>query len=174
MELELVRNERNKLRIGGLALGGINGVAKEALQGIQVSPVPGHFDGMADGTLHPGRRGLEGFRHLGVQNFRDSVDHIHIVDGDDDGFAQVLVALDVGRHADLVDVWLPPHRGFCRQFIALFVAQHTYGLLGCSISIVNSNFLVKFETNEHLKKVFSEQIKLFYAKSSHDNLMCEL
>ena len=63
---------------------------------------------MADGPLHPAGGGLEGLGDLGVQYFRDGVDHIHVVDGNDDGFPQVLVALDVGRDAD--------------QFIALFMA----------------------------------------------------
>ena len=58
---------------------------------------------MADGPLHPAGGGLEGLGHLGVQYLGDGVDHIHIVDGDDDGLPQVLVALDVGGDTDLVD-----------------------------------------------------------------------
>ena len=55
---------------------------------------------MADGTLHSGWRGLECFCHLRVQYLGDGIDHIHVVNGDDDGFAQVLVTLDMGRNTD--------------------------------------------------------------------------
>ena len=58
---------------------------------------------MADGTFYSGRGGLECLCHLGVQYFGDGIDDIHIVDGDDDGFPQVLIALDVGGNADFVD-----------------------------------------------------------------------
>ena len=58
---------------------------------------------MADGTLHTAGGGLEGLRHLGVQYLGDGVDHVHVVYGDDDGFPQILVALDMGGDADFVD-----------------------------------------------------------------------
>ena len=32
-------------------------------------------------------RGLECFRHLGIQYLGDGVDYVHIVDGDDDGLS---------------------------------------------------------------------------------------
>ena len=55
---------------------------------------------MSDGPLHSGRGGLECFCHLGVEHLGDGIDDIHIVNGDDDGLPQVLVALDVGGDAD--------------------------------------------------------------------------
>ena len=58
---------------------------------------------MADGTLHPAGGRPEGFRHLGIQHLRDGVDYVHVVYRDDDGLPQILVALDVGGNADLVD-----------------------------------------------------------------------
>ena len=74
LELQFICDEGDELGIGGLALGVGHGVAEKALQGIQIPPIPGHLDGMADGALHPGGRGLECFRHLGVQYLRDGVD----------------------------------------------------------------------------------------------------
>ena len=71
--MQLVSNKGDKFRIGRFTLCIGNRVTKEALQGIQVSPVPGYFDGMADGPLHPGRGGLEGFCHLGVEYLGDGV-----------------------------------------------------------------------------------------------------
>ena len=73
LKLELVRNQGDELRIGGLALGIGNGVAEEPLQRIQITPVPGDFDGMANGSLHSGGRGLEGLCHLGIQHLGDGV-----------------------------------------------------------------------------------------------------
>ena len=58
---------------------------------------------MADGALDAGRGGAEALGDLGVEDLGDGVDHVHVLDGEDDGLAQVLVTLDVGGHADLVD-----------------------------------------------------------------------
>ena len=99
LQLELVCDEGDKFRIGGFPLGIADRITEEPLEGVQIASVPGHFDGMADGTLYPGRGGLEGLRHLGVQDFRDGIDHIHVVHGDDNGLPQILVTLDVGRNA---------------------------------------------------------------------------
>ena len=58
---------------------------------------------MADGSFHSGRRSLECFRHLWVQYLRNGIDHIHIINSNDNGFSQILIALDVRRHTDLMD-----------------------------------------------------------------------
>ena len=55
---------------------------------------------MTDGPLYPGWGGAEGFGYLRVEDLCDGVDHDHVVDGDDDGLPQVLVALDVGGDTD--------------------------------------------------------------------------
>ena len=68
LELELVSNQGDKFRVGGLALGVGYGVAEEPLQGVQISPIPGYLDGMTEGLFDTGWGGLEGFHHLGIQN----------------------------------------------------------------------------------------------------------
>ena len=73
LKLELVRNQGDELRIGGLALGVAYGVAKELLQGVQISPIPGYLDGVADGPLHSTWRGAEGFGDLRVQYLGDGI-----------------------------------------------------------------------------------------------------
>ena len=73
LQLELVCNQRNKFRISRFSLGIADSIPKESLQCIQVASVPGHFDGMADGTLHSGRGGLECFCQLRVQYLGDGV-----------------------------------------------------------------------------------------------------
>ena len=103
MQLELVCNKRNKFRIRGLSLGIADGIAEKSLQSVQVASVPGYLDGMADGTLHAAGCGLECFCHLRVKHLGDGIDHIHVVDGNDDSFPQVLITLDVSGDTDLVD-----------------------------------------------------------------------
>ena len=73
LQLKLICNKRYKFRIRRLSLGIADGIAEKSLECVQVSSVPGHFDGMADGTLHSGRGGLEGFCHLGVQYLGDGI-----------------------------------------------------------------------------------------------------
>ena len=73
LQLELVRDEGDELRIGGLAFRIGNRVSEEPLEGVQVAPVPGYLDGVADGPLHTAGGGLEGFRHLGVQDLGDGI-----------------------------------------------------------------------------------------------------
>ena len=101
--MKLICNKGDEFGIRGFSFGIADGIAEKSLQRIQIASVPGYFDSMADGPLHSAGGGLEGLRHLGVEYFGDGVDHIHVVDGNDDGFPQVLVALDVGGNTDLVD-----------------------------------------------------------------------
>ena len=71
--MKLVSDQCDKFRIRGFSLGIADGVAEEPLERIQVASVPGNFDGMADGTLHSGRGGLECLGHLRVQYLGDGV-----------------------------------------------------------------------------------------------------
>ena len=73
LKLELVRNQGDELRIGGLSFGVADRVAEEPLQGVQIAPIPRHFDGMADGSFHPGRGSLEGFGYLRIQHLGDGI-----------------------------------------------------------------------------------------------------
>ena len=73
LKLELVRDEGDELRIGGLSFGVAHRIPKEPLQCIQIPPVPGNFDGVADGPLHPAGGGAEGFGYLRIQYLRNGV-----------------------------------------------------------------------------------------------------
>ena len=66
LKLQFVCDKGDELRIRGFSLGVTDRISEKSLQRIQISSVPGHFDGMADSPFHSGRRGLECFRHLGV------------------------------------------------------------------------------------------------------------
>ena len=127
LQLKPVRNERNELTIGGLSLGVADGVAEEALQGVQVAPVPGHFDGVADGPLYPAGSGLEGFGYLGVEDLGDGVRGLSAHAG---GFQR---------------------RRKRRGFIAFFIVPYSTALRGVVSIIAYSNFIVKFQPNKHLK-----------------------
>ena len=76
LELELVCNQCNKLRIGGLALGITDRIPKESLQRIQIASVPSYFNGVADGSFDSAGRGLKGLCHLRIQNLGDCVDGV--------------------------------------------------------------------------------------------------
>ena len=73
LQLQAVGDEGDEFGICRFALGVADGVAEEALEVVQVAPVPGHFDGMPNGALDSRGRGLECFRHLGVQYLGDGV-----------------------------------------------------------------------------------------------------
>ena len=100
LQLQFISNQGDELRICGFSFGVADRVPKEALKGIQITSVPGYFDGVTDSSFYTAGGGLEGFCHLGVQNLGDGVDDVHVVDGDNDGLPQILVALDVGGNAD--------------------------------------------------------------------------
>ena len=73
LKLQFVCNLGNKFGFRWLALRIADGIAEEPLERIQIPSVPGHFDGMADGTLHSGRGGLECLGHLRVQYLGDGI-----------------------------------------------------------------------------------------------------
>ena len=73
LKLQFVSDQGDELTVRGFSLGIADGVAEKSLQSIQIPSVPGHFNGMADSPLYSGRRGLEGFHHLGVQHLGDGI-----------------------------------------------------------------------------------------------------
>lgn len=73
LKLQFVRNQGNKLRVRGFSLGIGHRIAEEPLQGIQIPPIPGHLDGMADGSLHSRRRGAEVFGYLRIEHLGNGV-----------------------------------------------------------------------------------------------------
>ena len=73
LELQPVSDKRDELTIRRLSLGIAHGIPKEPLQGIQIAPIPGYLDGVANRPLHPAGGRSEGFRYLGIEYLRDGV-----------------------------------------------------------------------------------------------------
>ena len=73
LKLQFVSDQGDELTIRGFSLGIADGIAEKSLQRIQITSVPGNFDGMADGPLYPAGGGLECFCHLGVQYLGDGI-----------------------------------------------------------------------------------------------------
>ena len=92
----LVSYHRNELAVGWFSAQVMDGVAEVAVEGVHVSPVPCHLDGVADGALHPAGGGAVFLGDFRVQALGHSVDILRLVHGEQDGIPQELVALDVG------------------------------------------------------------------------------
>ena len=95
----LVSDHRNKLAVGGFSAQVMDGVAKIAVEGVHITPVPCHLNGVADGALHPAGGGAVFLGDFRVQTLGHGVDILRLVHGEQDGIPQELVALDVGGHA---------------------------------------------------------------------------
>ena len=70
---DYVGNPGDELTIRRLSLGIAHRIPKEPLQGVQIPPIPGYLDGVANRPLHPAGGRSEGFRYLGIQHLRDGV-----------------------------------------------------------------------------------------------------
>ena len=65
----LISYHRDELRVGRLTPQVMDGIAEVAIEGIHVSPVPCHLDGVADSALHTAGGGtvflaISGYRRL--------------------------------------------------------------------------------------------------------------
>ena len=128
--MQPVSDQGDELRIRGLPLGIADGIPEEALQGIQVPSIPGHFNCVANGPLYPTWRCLKGLGNLGIQDLRDGVRGLSAHAG---GFQE---------------------RRNRKGFIAFFIVPYSTALRGVASIIAYSNFIVKFQPNKHLKLQF--------------------
>ena len=76
----------------------MDSVTEVAVQGIHITPVPRHLDGMADGALHAAGGGAVFLGDFRVQALGHGIDVIRFIHRQEDGVPQELVALDVGRN----------------------------------------------------------------------------
>ena len=87
----LISYHRNELRVGGLTPQVVDGIAEVAIEGIHISPVPRHLDGVADGALHPAGGGAVFLCDFRVQPLCHRVDVLRLVHGEQNGIPQELV-----------------------------------------------------------------------------------
>ena len=87
----LISYHRNELAVGGFAAQVMDGIAKVAIEGIHISPVPCHLDGVADGALHAAGGGAVFLGDFRVQALGHGVDVLRLVHGEQDGIPQELV-----------------------------------------------------------------------------------
>ena len=83
LQLQPVGDQGDELGVCGLSLGVAHSVAEEALQSVQIAPVPGYLDGVSYGPLHSRRGGAKGLGNLGVKDLGDG---IRVPDGPRRGF----------------------------------------------------------------------------------------
>ena len=87
----LISYHRDELRVGGFAAQVMDGIAKVAIEGIHISPVPCHLDGVADGALYAAGGGTVFLGDFRVQALCHGVDVLRFVHGEQDGIPQELV-----------------------------------------------------------------------------------
>ena len=87
----LISYHRDELAVGRLTAQVVDGIAKVAIEGIHISPVPRNLDGMADGALHPAGRGAVALGDFRVQALGHRVDILRLVHREQDGVPQKLV-----------------------------------------------------------------------------------
>ena len=86
-----VSYHRDELRVRWFSAQVMDGIAKVAVEGIHVSPVPRNLDGVADGPLHPAGGSAVFLGDFRVQALGHGVDILRLVHGEQDGIPQELV-----------------------------------------------------------------------------------
>ena len=69
----------------------MDGIAKVAVEGVHVSPIPCHLDGVADGALHTAGSGAVFLGDFWIEPLGHGVDVLRLVHGEQDGIPQELV-----------------------------------------------------------------------------------
>ena len=124
LKAKFVGNHGDKLTVGRLAAGAVNGVSEIGVQNIYVSAVPSHLYGMANGALYSGTGGIILLGHTGIQLLCHCIDDFRILYGHHDRISQIMVTFYMSRNADLVKDFrdLDPERrigGFAFKMFAL-------------------------------------------------------
>ena len=81
----------DELTVGGFTAQVMDGIAEVTVEGIHISPIPCHLDGMADGALHAAGGSAVFLGDFRVQALGHSVDILRLVHGEQDGIPHELV-----------------------------------------------------------------------------------
>ena len=87
----LIGYHRDELTVGGFSAQVMDGIAEVAIEGIHVSPVPCHLDGVADSALHTAGGGTVFLGDFRVQALGHGVNILRLVHGEQNGVPQELV-----------------------------------------------------------------------------------
>ena len=102
LESEIIGDHGDEFGICGLASVVLNCVAEVGIEGIDVAAIPRDLDGVADSSLDAARGGLILLCDARVENFRNAVDYVAVVDREENCGAEILIALDMRGHSDLM------------------------------------------------------------------------
>ena len=91
IQADLIADHCDELAVRGFSSQVVDGIAKVAVQGIHIAAVPGDFNSVADGALHPAGGGAVALGDLRVQALGHGVDVLRLVHGEQDGIPQELV-----------------------------------------------------------------------------------
>ena len=102
LEAELVGDHRNKFAVRRLATGIMYRISEIGIQDVHVAAVPCDLDRVPNRTLDARARCLILLCNARVKLLCDGIDDFRLLDCHDDRVPQIVVTLDVGGNADLV------------------------------------------------------------------------
>lgn len=100
---EPIRDQRDKLAVGRLIVQRADVLAEGLVQRVDAPAVPRHLDGMANRAFHLAGRRAEAVGNAGIKLLGDAPHQLRVIHHHAHRLAQILIALDVGGDADLVD-----------------------------------------------------------------------
>ena len=116
---EIIRDHRNELAICGLSSVILNSIPKVTIERIHVAPIPRDLDGVAYRTLDTACGGLVLLCYRRVKYLCNAIYNVTILNREQDGSAEILVALDVCGDSFAL---------FFTGFIALFIGVNSWCL----------------------------------------------
>ena len=102
LQSQLVGDHGDEFAVGGLAPAPLDGVAEVAVQHLYVASVPRHLDRVAYRSFDARGSRFVFLRDSGVELLCHGVDDLGLLDGQDDGVTQIMVAFDMGGDSYLV------------------------------------------------------------------------
>ena len=148
LKLQFVSDKCDEFRVGRLTFCIADSIPKKSLQSVQITSVPGDFDGVADGPLHTAGGGLECFRHLGVENLGDGIGVPYGPPGEPPGCSRRTLQRLNANVDDLL----------------LSLSSRSTLLYGFENMIAKKKSIVKREPNEHFRKFLVAFSTLFRTK----------
>ena len=97
---KFISNECDKFTIRWFFTAKINSCAENCVDCVDTSPIPRHFDGVANGALHLARRRGKFLCNRRIQFFRNGIDYVRRLNGHFNPFTQISIAFDVRRNPD--------------------------------------------------------------------------